>query len=216
MLTPRDSLLEWVRPPQQERSQRTLERLLDAAEAIILEQGVEAANVAAVAKRANSSVGAFYSRFADKEGLVRAVCERFAVQARATMDAALEPSRWRGQTLEVVLGTGLRFMLRAARERRSLLAGLVMYASRDAALDGAIDGLVLHFGRRFHAFLAARDELPVHAVPELAISVLAAVLLSTAEARAMRHPAYMAPIDDTVFAEELTRLALSYLNAQSA
>ena len=94
MLMRRDSILEWVRPPQQERSQRTLERLLDAAEAIILEQGVEAANVAAVAKRAKSSVGAFYARFQDKETLVRAVCERFAFQARATMEGALPLGKW--------------------------------------------------------------------------------------------------------------------------
>jgi len=213
MLMRRDSLLEWVRPPQQERSQRTLERLLDAAEAIILEEGVDAANVAAVAKRAKSSVGAFYARFQDKETLVRAVCERFAAQARATMDAVLEPSRWEGQTLEAVLSLGLRFMLRAARERRPLLAGLLIYAARDEKLSVTIDGLVLHFGQRFQAFLAAREELPQNRDPELTLSVLGGVILSTVEAHAMRHPSHVAPVTDAVLAEELTRLSLSYLRA---
>lgn len=213
MLMRKDSLLEWVRPPQQERSQRTLERLLDAAEALILEEGVDAANVAAVAKRAKSSVGAFYARFPDKETLVRAVCERFAIQARATMDAVLEPSRWQGQSLEAVLAAGLRFTLRAARERRALLSGLLIYAAKDEKLSATIDGLVLHFGQRFHSFLAARDELPSARDPELTLSVLSAVILSTVEAHAMRHPAHVAPVADAVLAEELTRLALSYLRS---
>ena len=215
MLAQSDSFLEWVRPPQQERSQRTLERLLDAAEAIILEEGVEAANVAAVAKRAKSSVGAFYARFADKETLVRAVCERFAVQARATMDAVLDQARWQGQPLETVFATGLRFMLRMARERRPLLSGLLIYASRDERLSSSIDGLVEHFGERFHTFLSARNELPVHGKPELPLSVLSAVILSTVEAHAMRHPAHVAKMTDAAYAEELTRLCLSYLRMPS-
>ncbi len=215
MLMRRDSLLEWVRPPQQERSQRTLERLLDAAEAIILEEGVDAANVAAVAKRAKSSVGAFYARFPDKETLVRAVCERFAVQARATMDAVLEPERWDGQALEVVLNTGLRFMLRAARERRPLLAGLLISASRDQRVSASIDSLVQHFGTRFHTFLAARDELPAQHDPNLTLSVLGGVILSTAQGHALRHPSHTSLITDSVLAEELTRLSLSYLSNRS-
>lgn len=213
MLMRRDSLLEWVRPPQQERSQRTLERLLDAAEAIILEEGVDAANVAAVAKRAKSSVGAFYARFADKEALVRAVCERFTTQARATMDAVLTPERWQGQPLEVVLNAGLRFMLRAAHERRPLLAGLLIHASRDERLSASIGGLVQHFGERFRMFLAARDELPVGRDPVLTLSVLGGVLLSTVEGHALRHEALVSPLSDSVLAEELTRLSLSYLRA---
>ncbi len=215
MLMRRDSLLEWVRPPQQERSQRTLERLLDAAEAIILEEGVDAANVAAVAKRAKSSVGAFYARFPDKEALVRAVCERFAAQARATMDAVLQPARWEGQALEAVLGAGLRFMLHVARERRPLLAGLLIYASRDERLSATIDGLVSHFSACFQAFLAARAELPATANSDLTLSVLGGVLLSTVQGHAMRHPSHISPVTDSVLAEELTRLSLSYLRTNS-
>jgi hypothetical protein len=37
--------LEWVRPPQQQRSQQTFERILDAAESFIVENGVQALTV---------------------------------------------------------------------------------------------------------------------------------------------------------------------------
>src|SRR5438094_10457784 len=96
---PRPRELEWVRPPQQERSRQTLDRLLDAAEAIIAERGVDGANVADVATRAGSSIGAFYARFHDKEGLLRTLFERFGEQAEATALVALDAERWDGVPL---------------------------------------------------------------------------------------------------------------------
>ena len=62
--------LVWVRPPQQARSQLTLSRILDATEAILAEKSWEDAGVAEIARRAGSSVGAFYSRFRDKDALL--------------------------------------------------------------------------------------------------------------------------------------------------
>ena len=54
-MTPGEPGLQWVRPPQQARSQETLERLLDAAETLIAEKGFEDTPVAEVASRAGSS-----------------------------------------------------------------------------------------------------------------------------------------------------------------
>ncbi len=216
MLMRPDSLLEWVKPPQQERSQRTLERLLDAAEAIILEQGAEAMSVSAVAKRAHSSVGAFYARFEDRDALLRAVCERFAVQARATMEAVLEPTRWEDETLESVLNTGLRFVLRVVNERRPLLASLSLAALRDVEIGRTLNELVAHLSGCFATFLAARDELPRSAQSELTVSVLSGVLLSLLQAQAMRHPSLGPPISEALLADELTRLCLAYLAPQKS
>ena len=61
------------RSPQQLRSRQTLDRLLDAAEAVIREEGISELTVAKVVKRGQSSVGAFYRRFPDREALLFAV-----------------------------------------------------------------------------------------------------------------------------------------------
>jgi DNA-binding transcriptional regulator YbjK len=66
----RISDLRWVRPARQERSQRTLERLLDAAEAVIGEKGFADASVGNICTRAGVSVGTFYRRFRDKHALI--------------------------------------------------------------------------------------------------------------------------------------------------
>ena len=85
--------LRWVRPPRQARSQETLDRILDAAEALVAEKGFGDATVADIARRAESSVGAFYARFKDKEGLLYALYERYFEQANATAARSRIPIR---------------------------------------------------------------------------------------------------------------------------
>ena len=102
-----DRSLRWVRPPQQARSQQTLDRLLDAAEALAAEKGFDDTTVAEVARRAGSSVGAFYTRFKDKDGLLHALYDRYYEQAIATADDALDPARWEGAGIaEIVDAVG--------------------------------------------------------------------------------------------------------------
>src|SRR4030095_13323410 len=92
--------LRWVRPPQQRRSQQTLDRILDAAEALVAEKGFDDTPVAEIARRAGASVGAFYSRFPAKDALLGALNDRFVAQAVATADAALDPARWQETSIE--------------------------------------------------------------------------------------------------------------------
>src|SRR6185436_14876416 len=67
--------------PKQQRSRQTLTRLLDAAEALLDENGLDAATVPAIAERAGVSVGVVYRRFRNKDELLRAVYERFFQRA---------------------------------------------------------------------------------------------------------------------------------------
>jgi AcrR family transcriptional regulator len=59
--------------PQQERGERRVAALLDAAAAVIAEVGYEAATMTAVAERAGASIGAVYQYFPNKEAVVRAL-----------------------------------------------------------------------------------------------------------------------------------------------
>ena len=76
--------LTWVNSPQQDRSMRTLERILDATERIIRTKGVGAVTIPGVARAAKSSVGSFYARFPDKTSLLRTLHERACEQSLAT------------------------------------------------------------------------------------------------------------------------------------
>ncbi len=64
------------RSPKQHRSRQTLRRIARAALELIAQDGVEATTVVAIARRAGSSVGSFYARFAGKNDLLLYLDER--------------------------------------------------------------------------------------------------------------------------------------------
>ena len=71
------------RAPQQHRGQRRFEQLLDAAEALIIEQGLDAFTTNAVAERAKSSVGSLYHFFpGGKEAIVEGLAVRYLTRMR--------------------------------------------------------------------------------------------------------------------------------------
>ena len=72
--------------PQQERSQRRYDAILDAGAAVFAEHGVEAATMQEIAERAGTSIGSVYRFFADKEALFRAVVDRVAANERELME----------------------------------------------------------------------------------------------------------------------------------
>ncbi len=81
-----------MKPPSQERSRRTLDRLMTAAVRSFADEGVDRATVAEIVRNAKSSVGSFYGRFASKDELVAAVDARLWGEVE---------ERWRSALLEL-------------------------------------------------------------------------------------------------------------------
>src|SRR5512134_3862565 len=87
-MTPSSNAVPRVRDPE-----RTRERILDAAEALILDHGFAATSVEAVVSRAGITKGAFFHHFASKADLARALIDRFARLDREFLAAQLERAR---------------------------------------------------------------------------------------------------------------------------
>ncbi len=66
------------RAPVQKRGQQRVEAILDAAEAVFSEMGVDAASTNAIAERAGASVGSLYHFFPNKDAILEALAERYA------------------------------------------------------------------------------------------------------------------------------------------
>jgi AcrR family transcriptional regulator len=61
------------RVPQQERGERRVAQLLNAAAEVIAQNGYDAATMTEIAERAGASIGAVYQYFPNKEAVVRAL-----------------------------------------------------------------------------------------------------------------------------------------------
>ena len=207
--------LEWVRPPQQQRSQQTLERLLDAAEALLVESGSSGLTVAAVARRASSSVGAFYARFSDKEALLGTLHVRACEQSVATAAAALDPERWHGTPLAACLEELVAFILTITQQRQGLWHAFLEAAMRDAVFaerrGQTADAIAAHL----HTFLQTRSAEATHGDLSLAASIIVRMLLATAEMETLRGADYRLDLGPAPeLTTELTCAALAYLGVR--
>ncbi len=205
--------LRWVRPPQQARSQETLDRILDAAEGLVADKGFEDTKVAEVVRRAGSSVGAFYTRFRDKDGLLFALYERYLEQAVATADAALDPERWDGARIDEILTAVIRFLVSIYREQGGLIRAFVQRNHSDAEFAARQTRLSHYVTERLSALLLERRDEITHPDPEKASFFGMTLIFSTLDSAVLfgeMRSGGLALSDDDL-AAELTRAYLAYL-----
>lgn len=77
------------RTPSQQRSRERVERILDSAAAIVVEQGPESLKVSDIAQRAGVPLGTLYQFFARKDDIIYALAERFAQRFGDVLEGAL-------------------------------------------------------------------------------------------------------------------------------
>ncbi|HEX8243985.1 MAG TPA: helix-turn-helix domain-containing protein [Longimicrobium sp.] len=204
-----------IHVPRQARSRETLTRLLDAAEAVLAEGGLEAATVPAIAHRAGLSVGAVYRRFPDKDALLRAVYFRMFARMQEQNATRTDPELFRDAPLARVLGGIVRGIVQHYRQNRTLMQAVTQYADthadaefrrRAAELNGAaLAGLAAIAS-------AKRDEMR-HPDPEGAtrFALLTVGLVLRGVVLSDQVPPGFLLGEDVSVEEELTRMVLGYL-----
>lgn len=79
-----------LRPPRQERSREALRKILNAAEEVLVKDGLDHFTIASVAQEAGVSVGGVYRRFTGKDQLIDAVVALQMSQVEETVANALQ------------------------------------------------------------------------------------------------------------------------------
>lgn len=205
------SAQDLVRAPQQERSRRTLRRIVGAALELIAERGVDGASVHDIARRAGSSVGSFYARFEGKEELLAYLEVELWTDARARWEEALTGRPWHELSFEDLIRSVVRVLVEldrvGARQRRILEGRRGPGATSEAArafhesIRDDIRGLVLGHRDRIRA-----DD------PERAVDLcLMAVVGALRSREAIPLPPTLRDLDDDGWAEGLARLCLAHL-----
>jgi AcrR family transcriptional regulator len=202
-----------IRPPQQERSRTSFERVLRAARELLEEEGYSSFTLARVSERAGVSIGAIYARAPSKDALF------YAVHARVMGELAAEHDRLMGGDANDALSTWelvVNMVRRFAQPFRSHAAFLRVVMHR-----GAVDEELASFGsvvahaeaQSFcDAILCRRNDI-AHADPELAVDVAYRMVYCTLARQVMYGPTFESPRyvawDDLV--DELGRAAATYL-----
>lgn len=205
--------MRWARPAHQERSQRTLQRLLDAAEAVIAEKGFEDASIADIAARAGCAVGTFYRRFRDKRALLHALDERLEAEFRATLDQAVDPARWAGAGVVEILEGYLAFALAVGRGQLGLRQAALAQALSDVEFARRHARRSRALQERLRDLLLARRVEIRHPEPGVAVDFALEQLRAMLLARLEREPIACDVLDvsDERFIDEALHSVCSYL-----
>jgi len=161
------------RPPQQTRSQETLDRILDAAERVLEEKSFTEATLAEIMERAGVTVGAFYRRFPDKDALLHLLDERFFHEMQQRADELLDPEHWRGASVSDILTEFARTAVEVYAAKRGVARSVFLRARVDPIIQATGRQVNAHNIQRLRTLLLdpMRRAEVTHPDPERAIAL---------------------------------------------
>jgi AcrR family transcriptional regulator len=122
-----------VRTPRQKRGQDTWDRLLDAAEELLADEGYEGFTLTAVSGRAGVSNGAIYWRVDSMESLFVAVHERVVARLDAENAIYDEDAPWEGLCAAEVVDRAVHALSDGFRRHERVLRALILRTGSDRA-----------------------------------------------------------------------------------
>jgi AcrR family transcriptional regulator len=202
-----------LHPPKQRRSRRTLQKFLDATRELLEKKSFDDISVAEIARKSGASVGAFYARFDDKEGLLEYLGSLFETDIDRDIRRVLDSRDWEAAPLEDVLGAFLTVLVRSHRRHRGTLRALVLRSL--GGLGGDMPGALAPAGPLVDQILKSRGRMN-HPSPDVAVHLGLAMAASAVRERVLypetaTQSRPMTAITDAVFVEELSRVFLAFL-----
>ncbi|UCG50967.1 MAG: helix-turn-helix transcriptional regulator [Candidatus Latescibacterota bacterium] len=185
------------------------------------EKNFDEISVTEIAARANSSVGAFYARFEDKDGLLDYLGELFSEDMVSEIRRCESESGCQDLPLEQTVRQTIRILVETHRRHRGALRALVIRSlstgasrpiQRARELAKPVPTLVEQIERR-------RAEIN-HPTPEIAVRLGLEMVASTVRDRILFPglsvtASSSVPITDAVLAEELARAFLGFLGTDT-
>jgi len=141
------------RAPVQVRSQQTVQRVLDAASALLQRVPLEEITTTRIAEEAGLSIGALYRFFPDKQTIIDAIAVRHVESFKAEVEPTL-----------------MKLVLREAMSLKKFAPAVLLDAVIDAYvvyLDAHPDFRAISFGRHISAATKEREASPQVGLPSL-------------------------------------------------
>jgi len=206
---------------KQSRSRESLQRLLNAAEDILTERGLEGATIPRIAARAGLSPGAVYRRFPDKDALLQTVVLTLLEQNDESTKTQLTPEFAEQGSLKHFAKQIIQTSLQEHRQNPILKRSLDQYVLThpNAAFRKKVMKLNTRTIRRVADFLLLKRKEIKHPDPETAVSFaliqVAFTLRDLILLESMSEDwSSLLPKDDNQLLGELTRAFLSYLGVK--
>ncbi|MEM6638116.1 MAG: TetR/AcrR family transcriptional regulator [Pseudomonadota bacterium] len=208
--------LHWRRETQQTRGEKTQTALLDAAQELIVEKGMDGLSMADVARRAGSSVGSVYHHFKDKKALLYALFHRMtSILLQQTREAA-DPAKWDGATVYDLLEAFLDLRLQQRRMAGISKSAAALVMADDPELKAHMAEIKREGSQALLDLMMVRKDQIGHPDPAFAaafvIDQVNAMLYALSDP--YQKASALAEFDDVTFKEEVLRWSKSFLRLQ--
>lgn len=201
------------RSPQQGRSKASLERMMAAARALMVERSSEDFTLIEVSKRGNVSIGSIYLRFESKDNLVRAVIAETMQALGEAEDAMLARCAERSPTLSHFVPRFVEDYATVLIEFAPLLRLAMMRAEHDPLVAAPGKAAALRAAEKStNAMLAYTAELTGEDRALRANSAYFVIFSTLARQLSLGSTRESVTIQDwAVLKRELGRMTLAYL-----
>lgn len=112
---------EWVRAPQQERSQAGMVAVLESATLLFSQHGFENTTIAMISNDSGTSTAAIYRRFADKNAILRAIVDHWSQAWSNDFNQIWNEPDWSGASPEDLVRFHVEILFSAFRSDPGLL-----------------------------------------------------------------------------------------------
>ncbi|MEM8776744.1 MAG: helix-turn-helix domain-containing protein [Pseudomonadota bacterium] len=205
--------LHWRRETQQTRGEKTQTALLDAAEELIVEGGMESLSMADVAKRAGSSVGSVYHHFKDKKALLYALFHRLTAVLVAQTRQVSDPAQWEGASVHDLLEAFLELRLQQRRIAGVSKSAAALVMADDPELKAHMAEIKREGSQALFDLMMARKDEIGHSEPEFAaafvIDQVNAMLYALSDP--YQKASALAEFEDETFKDEILRWSKDFL-----
>ncbi|GAB5488850.1 MAG: TetR/AcrR family transcriptional regulator [Parasphingorhabdus sp.] len=214
--SPWKSELHWRLDGRQDRSSKTQNKLLDAAESLFFLDGYDATSVADIAKKSGCSIGAVYHHFKDKKAIAFALFDRMTSEYAVTANEACSPERWTGATIVDILKGYIHFSIVNNRERPGFKIAALEAVRLDPSLGKHFQKLQIQLHKGLQKLLLERRDEIGHPDPTFASAY--ALDLLTALLRVRFDPAannaQLTKLNEKEFRQHAISLCLSVLQIE--
>ncbi|MCK9563899.1 MAG: TetR/AcrR family transcriptional regulator [Bacteroidales bacterium] len=136
---------EWIYAPIQDRSRKTLQKILTTAKALFVANGFDETTMTEISRKSGISVGSIYHRFPDKPSILYAILEtyrrtRFTEIAELTVDEL-----WRGKKARDVLDFHIEILFSSACRDR----GFFRLLERQRIVDRVVRDMLIEWNQHF-------------------------------------------------------------------
>lgn len=203
--------------PSQQRSQQSLQRLLDAVEELLLKKDFDEISVTEIVRRAKSSVGVFYSRFEDKTEILFAVEQREVQNYIELAREVLDPDKWRDVPLAEIVRRTVGIIVEHFRRRRHIAKAVASCAiaqrKKVQTWSPFRDAVV----RAVTAIIADRSDEIHHPDPALAAEASLGMLFAFLDRLAVsaETPYGGLTLDDPRLEGEMVRFVIRYSGVEN-